>query len=139
MCDIASDLEDYVVISSIDQDLILPMNASARATCFEVIINDDIRFEGMQHEIFEVLLTPLHRAVTDLQRITANPAVAVISIRDNEGMIFVGFEQDIVRVAEDVGTLDACVELMMDNGSRLEDGFGVRVVVLNERSSAGMC
>ena len=100
-------------------------------------IADDGLFEGLQPETFEVLLTPLSQALTDLQRVTADPAVAEISIHDSDNIINVGFVPNTVEVTEGIGTLDACVELLIEDDIQLEVGFGVRVVVLSERSSAG--
>lgn len=115
----------------------LSMSATARNSCFEVNITDDNRFEGRQPESFEVRLAPLSRAVTDLQGIRVEPSVAMISILDNDNMIFIGFEQDVENVSEVAGMLQACVGLLMDDGGKIEEEFGVRVVLLSDRSSAG--
>ena len=128
---------DYTPISAVNAELILMLNSTSRAICFEVSITDDARFEGSIPETFEVILTPLSRGLTDVQDVIVEPAVAVVRIQDNDGMVFVGFEESTVEVEEDAGGVELCAVVVMDTGRRIEQGFGVRVNVLPDRSTAG--
>lgn len=112
------------------------MDFTQRRTCFQVEIIDDTTAEGSTPESFQVQLTILATQTSDLQRVIATPALATISIEDNEAGISVGFEQTSFDVDESVGSIQVCVRLMISNQSRIDDSFGVRFMISDE-STAG--
>ncbi len=128
---------DYTAISGLDADLILVLDAAHREVCFEVNITDDSRYEGPVLETFQVILTPLTRTLTDVENVVVNPAVSVVGIRDNDRMLFVAFEETVLVVDEDVGTLLLCAAIVASNDEEFEDEFAARVRVLPGASTAG--
>ena len=130
------DPRDYKALDFADRDLTLLLDFTQRRTCFQVEIIDDTTAEGSTPESFQVQLTILATQTSDLQRVIATPALATISIEDNEAEISVGFEQTSFDVDESVGSIQVCVRLMISNQSRIDDSFGVRFMI-SEESTAG--
>ena len=116
---------DYTPISAINRDIVLMFNNSARRSCFNVTILDDMLFEG--NEVFTVQLTPQIISIGTSQGVSLSPSIATITIIDDQLALTVGFEDSSLSliVQETVGNISLCVRVFGEGD--LARAFGVNV------------
>ena len=119
---------DFTPISAVSADVILVLNSTEREACFDVGIIDDDTFE--EREMFEVFLTSLYGDRTDVEDVFVEPSRAVVAIIDNDVQVFVGFEEVMVVVREDVTVVTLCAVVDITGKNQTIEGFTVRVNVL---------
>ena len=135
-----TDIRDYEPIRSLEQDLVIQLDAMNRGACFEVVIRDDNIFEGDDPEMFEVLLVVRATVGGDLDGVSANSSVGVVVIVEDDVIVEVGFEERVVSVNESAGPVEVCVGLLgglPPEGEEFGAEFRVQVLLDQEDTTAG--
>jgi len=119
---------DFTPISAVSTEVVLDLNSTQREACFDVGIIDDNEFEEV--ETFEVFLSSLYGDRTDVDDVSIDPSRAVVTIRDNEAAVFVGFEDVMVDVQADIDLVTLCAAVNVMGEDQVIEDFSVRVNVL---------